>query len=265
MNKNNSVDAEIQAYIDSISGIDYSELTKAKGVLKYIRSKQGNMLPVLEKAICNTLKGKVHYHEIFGKGEIDYKQVMNAIVKSRYSGYCTVELYNHSDIWQEVAPFSYKFILAKTLSNFGWNFDDFGHIDHTKVDAPYFRVADAVQGKNGDISILYDLRLCQPNKQSLPTSILHTLEHCLLFQLPKYLPGFIGVGLMGCLTGLYITTVSPVNKKQFKEAVLEAFKDILSYKNVPYKDEKMCGMVINHNLLGAQEVIPQIIEKLSQR
>ena len=38
------------------------------------------------------------------------------------------------------------------------------NLDHTKVKAPYIRVADKKTGANGDLIVKYDVRLKQPNQ-----------------------------------------------------------------------------------------------------
>ena len=40
------------------------------------------------------------------------------------------------------------------------------NLDHTKVKAPYVRLADIKQGQNGDQIHKYDLRICQPKKST---------------------------------------------------------------------------------------------------
>ena len=42
-------------------------------------------------------------------------------------------------------------------------------LDHTKVKAPYVRLISEEKGPNGDIVSNFDVRLCQPNRQEIPT------------------------------------------------------------------------------------------------
>ena len=42
-------------------------------------------------------------------------------------------------------------------------------LDHTKVQAPYVRLIDTESGEHGDIISNYDVRLCQPNQEEIPT------------------------------------------------------------------------------------------------
>ncbi|HBA00530.1 MAG TPA: S-ribosylhomocysteine lyase, partial [Halomonas sp.] len=41
------------------------------------------------------------------------------------------------------------------------------NLDHTKVKAPYVRLADIKEGQHGDRIHKYDLRICQPNKEHM--------------------------------------------------------------------------------------------------
>ena len=50
-------------------------------------------------------------------------------------------------------------------------------LDHTKVVAPYVRLAGVKKGKNGDEVYKYDIRLKQPNKAHMEMAALHSLEH----------------------------------------------------------------------------------------
>ena len=38
------------------------------------------------------------------------------------------------------------------------------NLDHTKVAAPYVRVADRKELPGGDVLVKYDVRFCQPNR-----------------------------------------------------------------------------------------------------
>ena len=57
---------EAKAYIDSIGGIEFSTLKNLLPIIKYLR---GGESPIIGRTICNTIKGKVHYHERLGYGE----------------------------------------------------------------------------------------------------------------------------------------------------------------------------------------------------
>ena len=61
-------------------------------------------------------------------------------------------------------------------------------LDHTIVKAPYVRLIGEETGPKGDIISNFDIRLVQPNEDSIPTAGLHTIEHllaCLLYTSPS--------------------------------------------------------------------------------
>jgi len=82
-------------------------------------------------------------------------------------------------------------------------------LDHTKVVAPYVRLAGRYRGPNGDVVTKYDLRLVQPNRAEIPTAALHTIEHLLAGYLRRSLPGatVVDASPMGCRTGFYLTVL----------------------------------------------------------
>lgn len=52
------------------------------------------------------------------------------------------------------------------------------NLDHTKVKAPYIRVAGYKEGKVDQV-VKYDIRFTQPNVEQMPMRAMHTLEHLL--------------------------------------------------------------------------------------
>ena len=49
------------------------------------------------------------------------------------------------------------------------------NLDHTKVAAPFVRVADVKHLPAGDTLTKYDVRFCQPNKEHLDMPAVHSL------------------------------------------------------------------------------------------
>lgn len=162
--KTAELDLEIHAYLDSLSGISYERALTACNAVATLRLGNSEVKPLINAVVCNTIRGKVHYHDLFGNGAIDYPRVISALIDSGYDGYCTIELYNHAPLWKTVAPQSIKYILAAMTWHFGWNPDDFGHIDHTKVVAPFIRVADAKLCPNGHFSSFMILDYVSPTQ-----------------------------------------------------------------------------------------------------
>lgn len=98
-----TLDREINTYAVSVPGLSFYVLDRAKPVLRYLRTtlseKTGRT--ILDKKVANTLTGKVHYHEIPGYGEIDFKQTFQTLEENGFKGYATVELYHHVNTWEK--------------------------------------------------------------------------------------------------------------------------------------------------------------------
>lgn len=105
-----STELENKAFLDSVGGISFDVLEKARSILRALRVTESNKSSIINKPICNTIQGKVHYHEIPGEGEIDFKKVLQ-VIKRDYSGYVTLELYNHSNVWETVLPETKNYLL----------------------------------------------------------------------------------------------------------------------------------------------------------
>ena len=65
------------------------------------------------------------------------------------------------------------------------------NLDHTKVTAPFVRVAAKKQGPKGDMVSKFDIRFCQPNKEFLTTGAIHTLEHLIAEYISDEMEGVI--------------------------------------------------------------------------
>lgn len=106
------IDLEIKAFLDSVGGIDFGILDKASSILKYLRSNETDFhKQIISKPVCSTINGKVHYHEFPGKGEINLHKVLNSLKNYDYEGYVTIELYNHSNVWESVLSQSREYLL----------------------------------------------------------------------------------------------------------------------------------------------------------
>ena len=71
-----------------------------------------------------------------------------------------------------------------------YNVDSF-NLDHTKVTAPFVRLAGKKLGEKGDIVSKFDIRFCQPNKEFMPTGAIHTLEHLIAEYIRDEIDGVI--------------------------------------------------------------------------
>lgn len=125
-------------------------------------------------------------------------------------------------------------------------------LDHTKVRAPYVRLAGR-KALAGGVVEKYDLRLAQPNREALPTASLHTLEHLLAGYLRDHLPGVIDLSPMGCRTGFYLVVEGPLGEERVLEAFAKALGDVLAHEGpVPGASFKECGNYRDHDLEGAK-------------
>lgn len=267
-----SIELEIKAYLGSVGEIGFDIIQKADPILKYLRSKHDECCnPIIQQPVCNTVNGKVHYHEFPGMGEIDFHAVLKALKDNGYNGYVTVELYNHSDVWEKVLPESRKYLLscmdaenvAETPKEetYGWIPEGLGEVNHRLVKAPYIRLSQYTKGNKGDIVFFYDLRFTQPNKVYMETRVLHSLEHLLLAGFRKYLDGFISVSPMGCQTGFYLITLNSCNVQHITSTFERVMREILVIDEVPYNTDRECGQASHHDLKGAKLLVQKILEQ----
>lgn len=134
-------------------------------------------------------------------------------------------------------------------------------LDHTKVRAPYVRLAGTKTGANGDVVTKYDVRLKQPNKEHMDMPALHSLEHLTADRIRNHSDQIIDWSPMGCQTGFY---VSFINHDDYEDvlAILEAtMKDVLQATSVPACNEVQCGWAASHSLDGAKELAEQFLMK----
>lgn len=136
-------------------------------------------------------------------------------------------------------------------------------LDHTKVQAPYVRLIDTESGEHGDIISNYDVRLCQPNQEEIPTGAMHTLEHLLALYLRPRVPGYIDCSPFGCRTGFHLLCWKEHDPQDIAVALKESLQEIVktTWEQVPGTKEKECGNYRDHSLFGAQEWAKKILEK----
>lgn len=77
-------------------------------------------------------------------------------------------------------------------------------LDHTAVKAPYVRLISEESGPKGDVISNFDIRLVQPNQDSIPTAGLHTIEHLLAGLIRQRIDGMIDCSPFGCRTGFHM-------------------------------------------------------------
>jgi len=133
------------------------------------------------------------------------------------------------------------------------------NLDHTKVQAPYVRLAGVVEGHHGDTIYKYDVRLCQPNKEHMEMPSLHSLEHLMAEHIRNHTADVVDFSPMGCQTGFYLTMLN-VSDRDAVMALLEAtLKDVVVATEVPACNELQCGWAASHSLAGAQTLAQQML------
>ena len=141
-------------------------------------------------------------------------------------------------------------------------------LDHTKVVAPYVRLAGRYLGANGDVVTKYDLRMVQPNRAEIPTAALHTIEHLLAGYLRAALANtgsqatIVDASPMGCRTGFYLTVLGEVSAEQVRRALESALRDVAAHEGeIPGCSVERCGNWRDHSLLGAKAWAAAILER----
>ncbi len=135
-------------------------------------------------------------------------------------------------------------------------------LDHTRVRAPYVRLAARYQGEKGDAVLKYDLRLVQPNRSEIPTAALHTLEHLLAGYLRDHLSEtIVDASPMGCRTGFYLTVLGEPGEERVRDALYSALKGVTDHEgDIPGCSELRCGNYRDHSLQGAKAWAADILE-----
>ena len=133
-----------------------------------------------------------------------------------------------------------------------YNVDSF-NLDHTKVTAPYVRLAARKVGEKGDIVSKYDIRFTQPNKEFMTTGAIHTLEHLIAEYIRDEMEGVIDLSPMGCRTGFYFIIWGQPTEEEVANHLLNVLRKVSVWdKAIPATTEKECGNYKDHDLEGAK-------------
>ena len=135
------------------------------------------------------------------------------------------------------------------------------NLDHSKVRAPYVRVAGRYEGERGDRITKYDLRLVQPNEAEIPTAALHTIEHLIAGYLRDALQEkIIDASPMGCRTGFYLTVLGTPRDEAVRQALETALKNVSQHEgDIPGCSPLECGNYRDHSLPGAKAWAEQVL------
>ena len=128
------------------------------------------------------------------------------------------------------------------------------NLDHTRVVAPFVRIADRKRLPGGDELVKYDVRFCQPNREHLDMRAVHSIEHLSAEHMRNHTDRLIDFSPMGCQTGFYALMLG-VGTEEFIPLLEATFRDILSAEEVPAANEVQCGWGANHSLAAAQEAV----------
>ena len=135
------------------------------------------------------------------------------------------------------------------------------NLDHTKVKAPYVRLACVTDGDFGDKIYKYDLRVCQPNQEHMEMPSLHSLEHLMAELSRNHSDKIVDISPMGCQTGFYIALLNMGDYDEVLQLIENTLKDVLSATEVPACNVVQCGGAASHSLEGAQQIARGLLDK----
>lgn len=135
------------------------------------------------------------------------------------------------------------------------------NLDHTKVKAPYIRLAGKTEGEKGDVIYKYDIRFCQPNKEHMEMPAIHSLEHMMAEFSRNHHDRVVDISPMGCQTGFYMALLNDGNMDSVMELIDKTLKDVLEATEVPACNEVQCGWAASHSLEGAKEIARKMLAK----
>ncbi|BDH62175.1 S-ribosylhomocysteine lyase [Lysinibacillus sp. PLM2] len=134
-------------------------------------------------------------------------------------------------------------------------------LDHTKVVAPYVRLAGVKEGEKGDVVTKYDVRFKQPNKAHMEMPALHSLEHLMADRIRNHSTKVIDLSPMGCQTGFYLSFINHNDYEDVLDILEKTLNDVLDATSVPACNEVQCGWAASHSLEGAQALAKEFLEK----
>jgi len=140
-------------------------------------------------------------------------------------------------------------------------------VDHTKMKAPFVRVAKIMATPKGDNITVFDLRFTIPNKELLPERGIHTLEHLFAGFMRDHLNNeqveIIDISPMGCRTGFYMSLIGKPEESLVVDAWLKSMQDVLKVKSqnqIPELNEYQCGTYKMHSLDEAKAIAEKVIQ-----
>lgn len=138
------------------------------------------------------------------------------------------------------------------------------NLDHTKVAAPYVRLAGTKKGYHGDEIYKYDIRFKQPNKAHMDMPALHSLEHLMAELSRNHTDKIVDISPMGCQTGFYLSVINHTDFDDVLNIIEATLEDVLEATEVPACNEVQCGWAASHSLSGAKELAQAFLDKRSE-
>ncbi|EDN7463551.1 S-ribosylhomocysteine lyase [Listeria monocytogenes] len=135
------------------------------------------------------------------------------------------------------------------------------NLDHTKVKAPFVRLAGTKVGVHGDEIYKYDVRFKQPNKEHMEMPALHSLEHLMAELARNHTDKLVDISPMGCQTGFYVSFINHSDYDDALEIIATTLTDVLAATEVPACNEVQCGWVASHSLEGAKALAAEFLDK----
>ncbi|MCK4874705.1 MAG: S-ribosylhomocysteine lyase [Sulfurimonas sp.] len=141
-------------------------------------------------------------------------------------------------------------------------------VDHTIMPAPAVRRAKGMKSPSGDDITVFDLRFVKPNKETLSSEGIHTLEHLFAGFIRNHLNSkkveIIDVSPMGCRTGFYMSVLGKPKESKVAAAWLLAMEDVLKVKrkkDIPELNVYQCGTYKMHSLKDAKNIAKAVLKK----
>ncbi|ANF57708.1 S-ribosylhomocysteine lyase [Halotalea alkalilenta] len=135
------------------------------------------------------------------------------------------------------------------------------NLDHTKVKAPFVRLAGIKEGVNGDRIHKYDMRFCQPNVEHMDMPALHSLEHLMAELSRNHSDKIVDISPMGCQTGFYVALINHDDYDDVLALLEKTLRDVLEADEVPACNEVQCGWAASHSLNGAKRLAQAFLAK----
>ena len=135
------------------------------------------------------------------------------------------------------------------------------NLDHTRVCAPFVRLADVKRLPYGDVLSKYDIRFCQPGREHLDMKAVHSIEHSFAEFSRNHCETVVDFSPMGCQTGFYLILASEPDVRAAIQLTEKTFHDILNTKEVPAANDIQCGWGANHSLEAAQSAVKNMLAR----